>query len=121
MKSYKNYLLLSIVLISQIHVAFAGGKMVDWFLFIDKFRSLEFTIFMTGVFIRFIILHYCLIFPYGINKNIKIYLFILSLFDLLHFILFSGVGYEIEKIFASYIFFCLVKFIRYVKFNYSIL
>lgn len=122
MKAHKNYLLLSLIIISQIHVFFRGlGISVDWFLLVDKQRGLNFTVFMIGVFVRFIILHYCLLRPYGINKDLKIYLLILSILDLLHFFLTSGLGYAIEKILVSLFILGIVKFIRYVKFNYSII
>lgn len=122
MKAHKNYLLLSLIIISQIHVFFRGlGISVDWFLLVDKQRGLNFTVFMIGVFVRFIILHYCLLRPYGINKDLKIYLLILSTLDLLHFFLTSGLGYAIEKILVSLFILGIVKFIRYVKFNYSII
>lgn len=122
MKSHKDYLLLSLVIISQIHVLFRGsGVNVDWFVFINKERGLNFTIFMICVFVRFIIVHYCLLFPFKINKDIKTYLFILAILDIFHFFLTSGIGFEIEKIIIGAFLMCLTKFIRYVKFSHSII
>lgn len=121
MKSHKDYLLLSIIIISQLHVAFRGFDYnVDWFLFINKERGVNFSVFMICVFVRFIILHYCLLKPYGINKDIKTYLFCLSVLDLLHFFLTSGLGFEIEKLIVGVLLLCLIKFIRYVRISYSI-
>lgn len=122
MKANKNYLLLSLIIISQIHVFFRGlGVEIDWFLLVDKQRGLNFSVFMIGVFVRFIIVYYCLLKPFGLNKDLKTYLFILSILDLIHFFLTSGLGYAIEKILVGLFILGIVKLIRYVKFNYSVI
>lgn len=121
MKSYKNKILLSLILLSQLHAFFRGIDInVSWY-FVDKVRSLNFSVFMTCVFVRFTLIYYLLLRPIGISKTLKQYLFILSFFDLVWWVLFSGVGYEIEKLFSSLLVLGVIKFIDYVKFRYTII
>lgn len=110
MKRFKNALLILIVIISQLHVLFRGTKhKVDWFLFTDKERGLNFSVFMVGVFLRFIIVHYCLFKTTNINKQIAFYLLILSVLDLAHFFLTSGLGYAELKLFISYLLYRVLR------------
>ena len=114
MKRFKKILLISIVIISQLHVVFRGlNQRVDWFLFTDKPRGLNFSVFMLGVFIRFIIVHYCLLKPNDVNKNIALFLLVLSVLDLIHFFLTSGLGYAELKIVVAFIVYKIIK--PYVK------
>lgn len=114
MKRFKKILLILIVIISQLHVAFRGLNVkVDWFLFTDKTRGLNFSVFMIGVFVRFIIVHYCLLSPSNVNKNIALFLLVLSVLDLIHFFLTSGLGYAELKVLVAYIIYRIIK--PYVK------
>lgn len=111
--THKDLLLLSLCFISVLHIFFRGsGMKVDWFLFVDHKRNISFSVFMIGVYLRFIIMSYCLIKPKGINKNIPVFLFILSILDLIHFFTFSGLGFWKVKLLLA-----LVCFISYVKFK----
>lgn len=103
-KKYKNYLLLSLVLISQAHIVFRDSNIkIDWFLFTDTKRFLNFSIFQLCIYIKFIVLSYCIIYNDNINKRIAKYLLILSVLDVFHFFLTSGLGYEIIKIITGVI------------------
>ncbi len=122
MKQHKNYIVLIIILLIQLHVLFRGvDQKINLFIATDREVWLTFYVFCVGVFVRFFLSYYLLLKPYSVNKYLKHYLFILSFLDLLHFVFNSAQGYSLEKILLGL--FCLgvIKLINYVKFNYSIL
>ena len=108
--SYKNYLLISLVILSQLHVSFRGlNDRVDWFLFIDYTRRIDYAVMYLCQCITGIIFSYCLLYPKGISKDVRVLIFIITLMDLLHYFTFSLVGFGLEKLFLSGILFFMYK------------
>lgn len=105
MRNIKNYILLSIIMLSQLHVIFRGSDMrVDWYLFIEHTRRIDYAVMYLCKHLIYVIYSYCLLFPKGINKDVKIFIFILSILDLLHYLLYSHLNTNIAiyKIFGCF-------------------
>lgn len=92
-QTLKNYILLSIIVLSQLHVAFRyDSQRVDWFLFIDYTRRIDFAVMYLCKHLIYVIYAYMLLFPKGLSRNVKVFIFILSIYDLLHFFTTSHIG-----------------------------
>ena len=112
-QTLKNILLLSLIVLSQLHVIFRGQELrVDWFLCIDYTRRIDYAVLYLCRYVVQAILAYCLLFPSNISKYVKMFVFILSISDLIHYLTFSSLGYGIEKILiSSLIFFAIRKYV----------
>lgn len=110
-QKHKNILLLSLIVLSQLHVIFRGQELrVDWFLCIEHTRRIDYAVLYLCRYLIQGILAYCVLFPSNISKDVKLFIFVLSVADLIHYLTFSSIGYGIEKILiSSLIFFSLRK------------
>ena len=109
-KQTHNILLLSIVFISQLHVLFRGIEYrVDWFIFIDYTRRIDYAVMYLCKHITQIVLAYCVLYPKNVSKQVSYFIFIICCFDLVHFFTTSSIGYGAFKILISTIFFFLTK------------
>ncbi len=108
--SFKNILLLLLPLISQLKTLFYGQDLrVDWYLFTDHTKRIDFAVFYLTLCINFLILSYCLYFPIGIIKDIKKFVLIICFADLVHLVLHAGIGFGMVKYVLCTIAFLLMK------------
>ena len=100
--TFKNNLLVITIPISQIHILFREYEpKLDWFIFSDKTRYLDFIVFLLGIYIKFIVLSFVALKPYGVDKRLIRYILIVSILDIFHFFLTSGLEYEVLKLFTG--------------------
>ena len=112
--THKDILLLSLIILSQLHVLFRGSEIrVDWYLCIEHTRRIDYAVMYFCRYIIQLILAYCVMFPSGINRNVKLFIFTLCIIDLIHYFTFSSIGYEQLKILFSYVAYKIIK--PYVK------
>jgi hypothetical protein len=100
MTKYKNHLLFSLIILSQLHTAFRGGGNLVWILN-DVEKTYSLTCFLFVKHLTVFILYYINLKPKGVNRNLLTYLFILSGLDVIHFIVLSGFGYGMLKLVLS--------------------
>ena len=114
--STKDLVLISFLFIGLIHIPFRGiVEKYNTSIFLYHPRNLPFTIFMIGVYIKFIILSYCFFKPNGVNKNIPLLIFICSIWDIIHWFTFSGLAFWEVKLMLEAATFVIVKITqRYV-------
>jgi len=92
---------------------FHGSKVrVDWYLLIDFTRRIDFAVMYLSTSINFLIISYCLYKPKGIHKEIKEFIFIVCLLDLIHYLLISRVYFGMVKIFLAIIIYYTIKLVR---------
>lgn len=113
--THKDYFLLSLIILSQLHVLFRGlDTRVDWFIFIDYTRRIDYFVMYLCKYLTQLILSYCLLFPNNINKDIKFFIFTMCCADLLHYFTTSSIGFGMEKLFiVGSIFLCYKYFNKY--------
>lgn len=111
MERYKDHILFSLILLSQIHVAFRYCGDLVWVLN-GVVKSFSLTTFLLVKHVTVFILYYIALNPRGGNKNLLHYLFVLSALDIVHFIVFSGFGYGILKLIFAFI---ILASYRYFK------
>ena len=110
---FKNYILLSIIVLSQLHVYFRGDNTrVDWYLLIEYTRRIDYAVMYLCKHIIYVIYAYVILFPIGVKKDIKVFIFMLSIADLLHYVLISHIGFSEIKIVVTLVAFALYKIIR---------
>ena len=109
MGKYKNYILFSLIFLSQIHTLFRGCEFKVVWLLNDISKSLSLTSFLFVKHISEFVVLYCLFRPKGLNKNLVVLFLIITFWDIIHFILLSGFGYEYLKVFLSLITFIAFK------------
>lgn len=112
----KDKFLLSIFSISYAHTFFRNMGVIDVFLFIKHERNVSFTVFMTGVYVKLIILSYCIWNPKDINRNVGFFVFIASVIDFIHWFTLSGIGFWQEKLILTFFVYYSVKKIRWEQF-----
>ena len=113
MYKIKNYILFSLIILSQSHVAFRDSEIsIEWLLN-GKIRSLTASVFLFVKHFSEFYLVFCLLKPKGLDRNLILLLLILTFLDVWHFILFSGKGFEIEKLVLTGLMFFAMK----TKFN----
>lgn len=109
----KNYLLLSIVILSQAHMIFSDTKQrVDWYLLIEHTRRLDYAVMYACKHLIYVIYAYCLLFPKGIKHEIKVFVFILAIADILHYFTTSHIGFAFIKLLGVFGIFLLYKKIK---------
>ena len=86
------------------------SERVDWFLFIDYTRRVDFAVMYLCKHIIYVILSYSILFPKGISRGTKVFVFTLSLFDLIHYFLTSHIGFSLIKLLL-----CVFVFVVYKK------
>lgn len=107
--SFKDLVLLGVLSITFIHEFFPRKEEIDLFLFIEHERSLRFTIFMYGLYIKMIIMAYCLWKPRRINRDIPLIILISALIDFIHWFTFSGIGFWEIKLIATFFVYYIIK------------
>ena len=114
-QTHKDYFLLSLIILSQLHVVFRGlNTRVDWFLFIDYTRRIDYAVMYLGQYLTEIILSYCLLFPKNISKDVRVLIFTMCCADLLHYFTTSSIGFGMEKLFiVGSVFLCYKYFNKY--------
>lgn len=113
MHKFKNYILLSIIILSQLHVSFRGmSERVDWFIFIDYTRRIDYAVMYLCKHLIYVIYSYMLLFPKGISKDVKLFIFILALCDLFHYFATSHIGYGAVKVLVAYVIYFAIKKIK---------
>ena len=111
---FKNSLLFLFIFLSQVHVLFRGADFKILWILNDKIKTLSFSMFLFIVYLEHIVLYYCLLRPEGVSRDLLTVLFILSILDMFHFLLFSSYGYEIEKLFLTgVLFYCHKTYNKY--------
>lgn len=106
----KNYLLLSVIILSQLHSFFTGYKeRVDWFIFIDYTRRIDYAVMYMCKHLIYLVYAYCLLFPYGIKKDTKVFIFILAIADFIHYITLSHIGFPWFKLLGVLCVFLIYK------------
>lgn len=109
----KNKALISILLLNELHVFFRGLKTrVDWYLLIEHTRRLDYAVMYFCKHTIYLILAYCLLFPKGIHKETKVFIFMFMIADMLHYLLLSHIGFEWVKVILV-----LLSFVIYKKFR----
>ena len=76
---------------------------VDWFLLVDYTRRLDYAIMYICNHITEIILAFCLLYPEGISRESKRFIFILCILDIIHYFTFSSIGFESEKLLLAFL------------------
>lgn len=109
MGKFKNSILFLIIFLSQIHILFRGVDLKLVWLLNEKVKTFNFSVFLFVVYLEHIVLYYCLLRPKGVSRSLLTVLFILSMLDMFHFLLYSSYGYEIEKLAITGILFCCYK------------
>lgn len=97
----KNLLLVSMPIISQIKTIFYyNNTRVNWWILplSPNGMRIDFAVFYYTLAINFIILAYCLLKPKGVIYSIKVFIFIITVLDLLHLLINAGRNYGIAKI-----------------------
>lgn len=107
----KNYLLISILLLTELHVLFRGYKTtrVDWYLLIDYTRRIDYAVMYLNKHLIYIILSYCVLFNRNIYRDTKIFIFMWACADLLHYLALSHIGFEWVKLFLVILIFFVYK------------
>mgnify|MGYP003152867497 CR=1 FL=1 len=112
-KIHKDWLLFSTVLISYFPKIFYGSKVrVDWFLLVEHTRRIDYYFFYLGVSLNYLILSYLLLFPKGVTKEMKQFILIVCILDLLHFVLLSKLHFGYIKIIMAIGIFYLLRMIK---------
>jgi len=101
MEKYKNTILFSLIILSQIHVLFRGVGSFTWVLN-DVEKTFSLSTFLFVKHLTTFVLYYMIINPKGINKNLLYFCFIISGLDIIHFIVLSGFGYGLVKLILSF-------------------
>ena len=117
MYKIKNYILFSLIILSQFHVAFSDSKIIVEWLLNGKTRSLNASVFLFVKHFSEFYLVFCLLKPKGLDRNLILLLLILTLLDVWHFISFSGKGFEVEKLVLCGVIYIALKskFNKYLK------
>ena len=109
-QTLKNNLLLSTQLISLIHSFFKGvSTRVDWYFLIEHTRRIDYALWHLENNLIFLILSFCLLFPKGISKDVKVFIVICYSIDLLHYFAFSSIYFAFAKLFVSTFLFYVYK------------
>lgn len=110
MRRLINILLLSTTILSQLHVVFRGLKTrVDWFLFIEYTRRIDFAVMYLCTSIIFLIYSIALKYKHKINPDITSFIVIINSLDLIHYFATSRVGFGLVKLFCSILIFVIYK------------
>lgn len=111
----KDFVLFSTVFIGYLPTLFHGSTVrVDWFLLVDHSRRIDFYFLYLANAISFFIFSCLLLFPKGISKSMKVYVFIVCVLDLIHFILFSKLYFAFVKLVVAWLIYRLLKNLRVV-------
>ena len=112
MNRLKNNLLLSTIFLAQLHTLFYGSKLrVDWYFAIDFARRIDYAVMNLTTSLNMLIISYCLYKPKGINSEIKKFIFIICILDLIHYFSVSKLQFGLVKIFLA-IFIWLALYIK---------
>lgn len=108
----KNTILILTPFFSMIHTLFHGHKTrVDWYLFVDYTRRIDFAVMYLTTSINFIILSYCLLYPKGILKDVRLFIFLVCALDLIHYVTVSRLYFGVYKVFLAVIIFYIIRYL----------
>lgn len=108
---YKNLLLSSTYLLSQIHRYFKDSGSIWLSVFHGRERptDIQQAIFYYTLSINFIILSYCMHFNRGVDRRLSLLILIMTVLDFIHLFLYAKIGFGFVKIFLSIIIFALIQ------------
>lgn len=96
---YKNALLITTFVLSQIPFIFRGDKTrVDWYLLIEHSKRIDFAVLFYAYAVNFLILSYILHYKNGIDRRITRFILIVTSLDLIHLIILAKQGFGFAKI-----------------------
>lgn len=99
MKTLKNHLLLSTYIISLLpKLFFDSDKRLNLGIFIERSTRIDFFVMHYTIAVNFLIMAYCLHYPKGIDKRVSRLIFIITILDFLHLLLFAKQGFGVAKI-----------------------
>jgi hypothetical protein len=111
----KDCLLFFTVFFGYLPTLFHGSKArVHWFLLVNHSRRIDFYFLYLGNAVSFLIFISLLLFPKGISKNMKVYIFIVCVLDLLHFLLLSKLYFSFIKLIIAWLIYRLLKNLGFV-------
>ncbi len=118
MKKFKDYLLITLVILSQVHTIFKGSGLNLVWLINGVSKSLNFSVFLLIKHVTVFILYCLLLKPKGINKNLLLMLLIVSFLDVTFFIINSNYQVNLIKfVIAALIFFAFKsKFNKWARY-----
>jgi hypothetical protein len=94
----KNGLLIFVLLISQIPSIFIGTEeRMNLSIFVERSTRLDFVALYYVNAVDFLILSFCLWKPRGINPNLRFFIFILTVLDLIHLLFLAKQNFGITK------------------------
>lgn len=77
---------------------FYGSKeRVDWYFLIDHTRRIDYAVMYLCKHLIYLILAFCLLFPKDILRDTKVFIFIFTVWDLVHYFATSHIGFELFK------------------------
>lgn len=99
----KNIVLLLMLVFSSVRRCFfKNEERVEWYIFTPESLNngirIDWMVYFYTISINFLILAYCLKYPFGISKKIKDSILVMCILDFLHLVLYAGVGFEFFKI-----------------------
>jgi hypothetical protein len=114
MERSKNTLLISLIVLSQIHTLFRGMDFNLVWLLNGVEKSPSFSVFLLSHHITALVLIY-LLYINSKQKKLTLFLLILSFLDILHFFILSGFGFELEKILLTLFIYFLTQVYKWRK------
>lgn len=113
---FKNYILFSLIFLSQIHILFRGCGFKFVWLLNNVSKTMSFSTFLFVKHVSSFVLIYCLLKPKGVNKNLVLFFLVITFLDIMHFLLLSGFDFEYYKIGLSGVIFLFIKYKKCIKF-----
>ena len=96
---YNNTALIATFILSQIPFAFKGQTFrVDWYLFIEHTKRIDYAILFYAYSINFIILSYILHYKKKVDKRLTRLILTITVLDLIHLLLIAKQGFGMAKI-----------------------
>lgn len=113
----KNILLAIVCFISLLPSIFYGEETrINMGFFVDRPTRIDYFVKNYGNLISFLIYAYCLKYPKGINKELLTAVLLISVLDLLHYILFSGASLLYIKLIIGFGYGFRERFIQLFKY-----
>lgn len=104
MRSFKNYILFSLIILSQFYTIFRGSNVrVDWFFLVQHTRRIDYAVMYVTQYITEFVLAYCLLYPNNISRELKRLILIICGLDIIHYFLLSSIGFELEKLALAFV------------------
>ena len=118
MYKFRNFILFSLIIISQLHTAFRGYEVDFVWLSNDLHKSVKLSIFLFSKHITTFVLLLFLVKPKKVNVYLLHLVFCVSAMDVIWFLIYSGVGNVYLKWGFSLLLFIFIKskYSRWIKF-----